>query len=108
MRTIILVLLACNQNVISYLFPDSTKSYGVLELIHTDIWGPTPIPSTSDFLYYISFIDHASRHTWIYLLKTKSEATNAFLQIKVMVENMFSKRIKIVQSDGGQRINLSF
>lgn len=30
-------------------------------------------------LYYISFVDAYSRHTWLYLIKSKSEVVNKFL-----------------------------
>lgn len=50
-----------------------------LELIHTDIWGPSPINSSSGNRFYIHFIDDFSRYTWIYPLKSKSEALTAFI-----------------------------
>lgn len=70
-----------------------------LALIHTDMWGPSPVQSTSGYRYYIQFLDDFSRHTWIYPLKHKGEAPNAFKQFKIMVENQFEKKIKILQSD---------
>ena len=48
-----------------------TKTSHILELIHTDLWGPSPIPSRSGYIYYISFVDDFSRYTWIYPLKLK-------------------------------------
>ena len=51
-----------------------TKTSQVLELIHTDLWGPSPILSRVGYVYYISFVDDFSRYTWIYPLKLKSKA----------------------------------
>lgn len=53
-----------------------------LELVHTDVWGPAPINSTSGFKYYVLFIDDFSRFTWLYPLKQKSETVQAFIQFK--------------------------
>uniref|UniRef100_A0A803PM38 Integrase catalytic domain-containing protein n=1 Tax=Cannabis sativa TaxID=3483 RepID=A0A803PM38_CANSA len=72
-----------------------------LELVHTDIWGPSPIMSNTNFRYYIHFIDDFSRYTWIYPLKAKSEALAAFVQFKLLVENQFNSRVKRVQTDWG-------
>ena len=35
----------------------ATRSKGALDLIHSDVFGPVPIPSLGKSLYYISFID---------------------------------------------------
>ena len=45
------------------------RSSHVLDLIHCDIWGPSPVKSTSEFIYYLLFIDDYSRFTWLYPLK---------------------------------------
>jgi histone deacetylase 1/2 len=88
----------------SHLLPfksSSSHAQEVLELIHTDVWGPSPINSISGFKYYVHFIDDSSRFTWIYPLKQKSDTIHAFMQFKNMVEKQFNKRIKIIQCDGG-------
>jgi histone deacetylase 1/2 len=72
-----------------------------LDLIHTDVWGPAPILSQSNFKYYVHFIDDFSRFTWIFPLKQKSETVHAFNQFKNLVEKQFNKKIKVIQCDGG-------
>ena len=80
----------------------STSQYNSpLELIDSDLWGPSPVKSRNGYLYYVSFVDHFSRFTWIYLLKTKSDVTSVFKQFKVMSENLLGTKIKILQSDWG-------
>ena len=73
-----------------------------LELIHSDLWGPSPILSRNGYSYYISFVDHATLFTWIYLLKHKSDVYHVFKQFKAMTENQFSSKIKSIQSDWGE------
>ncbi|KAL5543220.1 hypothetical protein UlMin_010930 [Ulmus minor] len=83
-------------------FSKSTSHASIpLELIHTDIWGPSPVISNSGFKYYIHFVDDFSRYTWIYPLKQKSDALSIFLQFKALVENQFDRKIKAIQSDVG-------
>ena len=83
-------------------FPKSHFTASVpFELIHSDLWGPAPLNSINGFKYYVLFIDHFTRFTWLYLLKSKSEVFAKFVRFKAMIENQFSAKIKIFRSDGG-------
>jgi histone deacetylase 1/2 len=50
-----------------------------LELVYSDVWGPAQT-SVSGHTYYVSFIDAYSRFTWLYLLKSKADVFNVFVQ----------------------------
>ena len=63
-----------------------------LQLIHTDLCGPITPPSHGKNLYFMFFIDDFSRKTWVYFLKEKSQAFEAFKKFKAMVEK--EKRLK--------------
>ncbi|RVW33428.1 Retrovirus-related Pol polyprotein from transposon RE1 [Vitis vinifera] len=78
------------------------------ELIHTDLWGLSPIRSISGARYFLLFIDDHTRFTWFYLLKTKDEAYPTFLKFQALIENQFNTKIKVVQSDWGVEMGLSF
>lgn len=54
------------------------KSIAPFNLIHTDIWGPSPISSHSGYSYYIHFIDDYSKCSWFFGLKSRSELPNKF------------------------------
>ncbi|KAI4312338.1 hypothetical protein MLD38_037155 [Melastoma candidum] len=57
-----------------YPFPVSeAHSARPFDLIHSDVWGPSPISSVTGARYFVLFIDDATRYTWIYLLNTKSQ-----------------------------------
>ena len=58
-----------------------------LELIHTDLCGPTRKKSPHGEEYFIFFIDDFSRMCLIGLLKHKGEAFENFQAFKDLVEN---------------------
>ena len=49
-----------------------------LQLVHLDLWGPSPIQSSNGYKYYISIVDVFFRYAWIYLLRNKSDSFQAF------------------------------
>ncbi|KAE8735455.1 hypothetical protein F3Y22_tig00000340pilonHSYRG00428 [Hibiscus syriacus] len=69
-----------------------------LELVHTDVWGPSPVPSLAGSLYYVTFIDDSTRKMWVYFLKKKSEVFDTFRKWKVMVENENGLKVKRLSS----------
>ena len=46
----------------------ATREKGILELIHSDVFGPMFVPSLGRSVYYVSCIDDFSKNTWIYFL----------------------------------------
>lgn len=72
-----------------------------LELIHTDVCGPAPTASLSHSHYYVVFVDDFTRYPWIYFRKHKSDVYNTFVSLNLMIENLLSQCISILQSDGG-------
>ena len=42
-----------------------------LELIHSDVCGPMPVQSSSGKRYFVTFVDDATRKTWVYPLSMK-------------------------------------
>ncbi|XP_052734083.1 uncharacterized protein LOC128196632 [Vigna angularis] len=75
------------------------RSSSLLEIIHTDIWCPDMDASSPK--YFITFIDDYSRYMYLYLLRSKDEALDAFKVFKVEIELQCGKKIKIVRSDRG-------
>jgi hypothetical protein len=74
---------------------------GILELIHSDVFGPMPILSLGKSVYYVSFIDDFSRYTWIYFLRKKYEVFDKFKEFKALVENQIENKIKVLRTDNG-------
>ena len=70
-------------------------------MIHSDVFGPVPVPSFGKSLYYVSFIDDFSRRTWVYFLRQKYEVFSKFKDFKALVENQTNKKIKVLRIDNG-------
>jgi hypothetical protein len=81
--------------------PSSSKATAPLEVIHTDVWGPSPVTSTNENKYYVHFIDQYSRFGWLYYCSSKSDILTIFKLFKAHVENLLSGTIKTIQCDGG-------
>ena len=72
-----------------------------LELIHSDVMGPTQTASFGGKRYAIFFTDDATRITRVYFMKAKSEAPERFQDYRAEVEMWFDRSIKRIRVDGG-------
>ena len=57
------------QKMVSFLKTSRTPKAEKLELVHTNLWGPSPVASFGGSRYYITFIDDSSIKVWVYFLK---------------------------------------
>ena len=81
-------------------FPSGAmRAEGILQLVHSGIFGPVSVPSLGKYVYYVSFIDDFSRNAWIYFLRKKSKVFERFKEFKALVENQTEKRIKVLRTD---------
>ena len=68
-------------------FPISLSEYQEpLQLVYSNLWGPSHVQSSNGYKYYICFVDAFSRHTWIYLLRNKSDSFQTFQNFKAQAE----------------------
>jgi len=44
------------------------KKSEMIELVHTDVWAPSQVSSLGGSHYYVTFIDDATRKTWVYCI----------------------------------------
>jgi hypothetical protein len=87
-------------------FPSGvTRENWILELVHSDVFGPILVPSLGESMYYISFIVYFSRKTWIYFLRKKLEVFEKFKEFKYLVENYTDNKIKVLRTDNGGEFN---
>jgi len=97
------------QKKLSFLKVGRTLKPRKLELVHTDLWGPSPVASLGGSRYYVTFIDDFSRKVWVYFLKNKSDVFETFKKWKTMVETESGLKLKCLRSDnGGEYIDGGF
>ena len=74
---------------------------GILDYVHSDVWGPSKTPSLGGKHYFVTFVDDFSRRVWGYTMKSKDEVLGIFLKWKTMVENQTGRKIKCIRTDNG-------
>ncbi|PKU73457.1 Retrovirus-related Pol polyprotein from transposon TNT 1-94 [Dendrobium catenatum] len=78
-------------------------------VVHTDVWGPSPISSINGYRYFVTFIDAHSRFCWLYLMHSKDQTLSKFIHFNNLINNFFNTKIQTLRSDGGtEYINHSF
>ena len=77
------------------------RATDLLEIIHTDVCGPTNIEARGGYRYFLTFTDDLSRYGYIYLMKHKSKTFEKFKVFQSEVENHRNTKIKFLQSDRG-------
>ena len=60
------------HKMVSFLKTGRTLKDRKLELVYTNLWGPSPVASLGGSRYYITFIDDSIKKVWIYCLKKKN------------------------------------
>ncbi|MCO5559842.1 hypothetical protein L7F22_013446 [Adiantum nelumboides] len=83
-------------------FPhDKHVSRNVLELVHSDVWGPANIASMGGCTFYVTFIDDHTHKVWVYFMKMKSEVFTHFQNFKAMAKKQTGKYVQCLRPDGG-------
>ena len=73
----------------------------MLELVHSDVWGPAKTVSMGGCRFYVTFIDDHTRKVWVYFMKEKSEVLAHFQSFKAMAEKQTGKHVQCLRSHGG-------
>jgi hypothetical protein len=70
--------------------------------VHTNVWGPSSIPTWQGRRYFTSFTDNCTRFTVIFLIRTKDKAFAAYKTFEAWVlTQQHCKGIKVLHSDHG-------
>nr|GEY41278.1 zinc finger, CCHC-type [Tanacetum cinerariifolium] len=82
-------------------FQNVRRKTKVLELIYSDLCDLHATPSLGNKKYFVTFIDDASRFSYVYLLHSKDEALDKFKVFKTEVELQQESLIKRFRTDRG-------
>ncbi|XP_075079774.1 uncharacterized protein LOC142165027 [Nicotiana tabacum] len=82
---------------------DTVSTSKPLQLLHTDLFGPTRTASIRGKKYVFVIVDDFSRFTWVILLSHKNEALRNFEVFCKMIEREKVYPISIIQSDHGDK-----
>ena len=80
---------------------NSLQSHAPLELIYTDVWGPTHYNGINGSRYYLILVDHFTKYMWFYPMATKSGVSTIFSHFKKLVETHLQTKIKNLYSNNG-------
>ena len=69
------------------------------DLIHSDVWELSPVPTMGGSRYFIIFVDDFSCYTWIYLMKNRSDVLTIYRDFAKMIQTQYSKAIKVFRSN---------
>jgi transposase InsO family protein len=71
------------------------------DLIHSDVWGSSPVAIKGGSRYYVSFIDDHTRYCWVYLMKHRSEFFEIYAAFRALIKTQHSIVIKCFRCDLG-------
>ena len=74
------------QKRVRFLSVGKPKKSEKLELVHTYVWGPAQVQSLGGSHYYFTFIDDATRKTWVYCIRQKYDVFDTFKKWKYLAE----------------------
>ncbi|GKA13488.1 retrovirus-related pol polyprotein from transposon TNT 1-94 [Tanacetum coccineum] len=77
----------------------SHTTQGVIDYVHSDLWGLSQVESLGGKRYFLSIVDDYSRMVWVYILRFKHEAFGKFKEWKQLVENQTKGTVKKLRTD---------
>ena len=85
-------------------FPFNNKiCASAFDLVHMDVCGPYSIPTLDGYEYFLTIMDDATRATWLFLMKSKSNVRPLFQSFYTMVVTQFSQNIKSIRTDNAKK-----
>ena len=71
-------------------FPFNNKINScAFDLVHMDVWGLYSTLTSDDFVYFLTVVDDATRATWLFFMRSKSEVRQLFDSFYAMVFTQF-------------------
>lgn len=92
---------SCNKSHRLPFDVNTLKCSRPLQIMFSDLWGPSPVQSIDNKSYYVIFIDFYTKYTWLYTLKNKNEVLDIFKIFHPLIERHFECKINSLYTDGG-------
>ena len=92
-------------------FPHSAsrRAKAVLELVHSDVAGPTKTQSIGKAHYFVTLIDDYSRMSFVRFVRHKAEVASVLRTLILELENQTDSRVKTIRTDrGGEYVSRGF
>ena len=71
-----------------------------------DVWGPYFVCTHDGFKFFLTIVDDATRSTWVYLMKAKSDVKHLLISFYNMILTQFNIGIKAIRSDNAPKFSL--
>ena len=81
-------------------------SNNAFDLIHCDVWGPFANSTHNGFRYFLTIVDDASKSTWVYLMKSKSDTRPLLISFYKMISTQFHTNIKAIRTNNAHEFFL--
>ncbi|KAJ9536517.1 hypothetical protein OSB04_un000311 [Centaurea solstitialis] len=72
-----------------------------LQLLHMDIFGPVNVQSIAGKKYTLVIVDEYSRYTWVFFLRSKSDAPEEIILFVRKMEKLNNLTVRSIRSDHG-------
>lgn len=70
-----------------------------MDLIYTNLWEQTKVLSLGGYFYFVTFINVATRKSWVYPMKHNSDVFDIFKKRKAIVQNEIGFKLKCLRFD---------
>ncbi|CAL8998461.1 unnamed protein product [Prunus brigantina] len=86
--------------------PSCNKRLMPFDLVHSNVWGPSPVSTALGVRWFVLFVDDCTRMMWLYGMKNKSDMVEIFQRFYQMIHTQFMLPIKVFRSNnGGEFVN---
>ncbi|KAJ9564972.1 hypothetical protein OSB04_000938 [Centaurea solstitialis] len=72
-----------------------------LQLLHMDLFGPVNVQSITGKKYTLVIVDEYSRYTWVFFLRSKSDAPEEIILFVRKMERLNNLTVRSIRSDHG-------
>ncbi|KAJ9561416.1 hypothetical protein OSB04_006576 [Centaurea solstitialis] len=72
-----------------------------LQLLHMDLFGPVNVQSIAGKKYTLVIVDEYSRYTWVFFLRSKSDAPKEIILFVRKMERLNNLTVRSIRSDHG-------